>query len=58
MSLRRIAGAGIQLHSFLIAALDGDELLASALAALSPGKSSWYPLNRRESGSQSWSGRF
>jgi hypothetical protein len=58
MPLGRIAGVGIQLHLFLIAVLDGGELLASALAALSTGKSPRYPLNRRESGPQNWSASF
>ena len=38
MPLMRIAGVGIQLHSFLISALDGGELLASRPGRFIPGE--------------------
>jgi len=45
-----------QFHTFLISALDRVELPASCLSCFTPGKSPQYTLDRRLTGSQSWSG--
>jgi len=40
----------VYLHSFLIAAVDGDEWLASDLGRFTPGNCSRYPFNRKLDG--------
>jgi hypothetical protein len=58
-AIKAYCGVDVQLHAFLTSALDGGEWSASRPAALPPppGKSPWYPLDRRLGRSQSSSGR-
>jgi hypothetical protein len=50
-------GVDVQLHTFLILALDGGEWSVSCLGCFtSQGKSMWYPLDRRLGGPRSQSG--
>jgi hypothetical protein len=53
----RIGIVEVQIHAILTSALDGDEWSASRLGRFTPGKSPWFPLDRRLGGPQIRSGR-
>jgi hypothetical protein len=49
---------GVRTHSFLISALDGDELSTFGSDRLNPEGAHQYPWNKRLGGPQSRSGNF
>ena len=58
MLWRRIWGAEVQRHSFLISALVGDKWSTSQSNRFTPGKNPCYPLSRRLCGPHRWSGLY
>jgi hypothetical protein len=55
--MKMYGGVDVYIHIFLTSSLVGGEWSASCLGHCTPGKSSWYPLDRRLGGPQSRSGR-